>query len=107
MSIGPITLFVNDHFGGDYTQAILALARQGGVAVAYLDREYFETWLERDDLSDREWNAIASELEDYDEWVSYGDTNADYNFHVLDKAGFVCKDGEDAPRWSLPDVATS
>lgn len=87
-----ISAFVDGEHGGDAAGAILAIARQYGVAVAYLDRHWFEEYLS-DELggkpfTDEQWGRIEPHLEDYDEHV--GDTD-DLNYEfvrsVLNKAG--------------------
>jgi hypothetical protein len=57
-----------DAHGGDATQALLALARAAGIAVAYLDRRCLELHYGRT-LTEQEWDRIKPELTGYDEWL--------------------------------------
>lgn len=60
--------FIAEHFGGDATQAVLAVARTGDVAVAYQDRGCFESSIERP-LTDDEWGRLRPWMQSYDEWL--------------------------------------
>lgn len=58
---------IGHHFGGDPVAAMLALAARYGIAVAYLDRQHFTTYLKEHGhaLTDKEWERIAPELADF------------------------------------------
>jgi len=88
-----------DQFDGDATAAMLSIARQFGIAVAYLDRSVFEGHVGRP-LTDDEWSRIGAETEDYDEAVCDAlDLNSDFINEVLGNAGFVLDD--DSGEWHL------
>lgn len=57
-----------DAFGGNATQAMLAIAVQYGIAVNYQDRATIEARLGRA-LIDGEWERLRPEMENYDEWL--------------------------------------
>lgn len=84
-----VRALVNEFFDGDYTAALINLASQGDIAVAYLDREWITAWMERDELTDDEWDEIRTELDSYDEWVSNtDDVNSDFIQTLLTERGF-------------------
>jgi hypothetical protein len=59
----------------DATQALLHLSHTAGIAVAYMDRGYIEA--ERGGpLTDEQWEELTYELDEYDDHVSFDDTNA-------------------------------
>jgi hypothetical protein len=59
----------------DATQALLHLSHTAGIAVAYLDRGYIEA--ERGGpLTDEQWEELTYQLDEYDEHVSFDDTNS-------------------------------
>jgi hypothetical protein len=85
--------FVGLYYKGNYTAALLDIAREGDIAVAYLDREFITTWMERDELTDDEWAEIRTELGSYDEWVSNtDDVNTDFIQTLLTERGFQADD---------------
>ncbi|MFI6290076.1 hypothetical protein ACIBEJ_00740 [Nonomuraea sp. NPDC050790] len=63
---------VDEQYGGDATKALLDLADIGPVAVNYLDREWFASYLKEfhgAHLTEEGWAALAGELAAYDEHV--------------------------------------
>jgi hypothetical protein len=59
----------------DATQALLHLGHTAGIAVAYLDRGCIEA--ERGGpLTDEQWEELTDRLDEYDDHVSFDDTNA-------------------------------
>lgn len=59
----------------DATQALLHLAHTAGIAVAYLDRGSIEA--ERGGpLTEEQWEELTYQLDEYDEHVSFDDTNS-------------------------------
>lgn len=71
----------------DPTQALVDLAWQAGIAVAYLDRESIEADTGRE-LTDDEWDKVSCQLDWYDEHVSgSGDLNSAFLDQVFAAAG--------------------
>jgi excisionase family DNA binding protein len=100
-----LDVFVQNHFGGDAVAALLAVARQFGIGVAYLDRRYFEHHLARrgHPLTDEEWKRIASELTDFCAFIDGIDQVQRYVTAVL-RAAMVGPDQTSAHlRWSAAD----
>jgi hypothetical protein len=59
----------------DSTQALLHLSHTAGIAVAYMDRGYIEA--ERGGpLTDEQWEELTYHLDEYDDHVSFDDTNS-------------------------------
>lgn len=59
----------------DATQALLHLSHTAGIAVAYLDRGCIEA--ERGGpLTDEQWEELTYQLDEYDDHVSFDDTNS-------------------------------
>jgi hypothetical protein len=88
-----IKALVDEYFEGNYTAALLDIAREGDIAVAYLDREWITNWMDRDELTDDEWDEIRTELDSYDEWVSNtDDVNTDFIQTLLTERGFQADD---------------
>jgi hypothetical protein len=59
----------------DTTQALLHLSHTAGIAVAYMDRGYIEA--ERGGpLTDEQWEELTYHLDEYDDHVSFDDTNS-------------------------------
>jgi hypothetical protein len=90
-------------------EAIRALGRRHGIAVAYLDRGVFEGNLGRE-LADAEWDRIKPDLEGYDEWLDNSGARESISFYVsmlLEKHGI----GEEpsiqpySPTWGIGQVA--
>lgn len=87
---------IEQHFDGDATQALLALSHRAGIAVAYQDRQVFESHLDRD-LADEEWERLKPELEDYDEWLDNSgaaESICEWRSQVLEKAVIRTDDDE-------------
>lgn len=93
---------VDEHYGGNFTQALVDLAAIGDIAVAWLDREFITSWMNRDDLTDDEWAAIRFRLDEYDQWVSDSDdVNGCFLTWLLVRAGFA---PDDSDTWRLRDA---
>jgi hypothetical protein len=103
-----VTRFVRDHYQlgstpRDAVEAIKDIARLYGVAVAYLDRKSFESYVEdhrEEGLTEAEWERIKDFDTEYDEFVDNtpGPTGArvDTEFiqYWLDRKGIPSLDGE-------------
>lgn len=79
---------------GDATVALLAVAFEAGIAVAYLDREYIEGSLGK--LSDEEWEAVRPYLSEFDEWLTNSGASDSIGYFVgeylPEKAGLAPRD---------------
>jgi hypothetical protein len=102
--------FVRDRYstpeGRNPLQAIRDIARLYGIAVAYLDRKVFDSYL--DDhlsrpLTDEEWARISNFDSEYDEFVDAtpgptgSDVSSEFIRYWLNKHGIPGPDGE---KWS-------
>lgn len=77
---------VAEHYAGDWHAALLAVARQGQIGVATLDREtaaeYF-TNIRDEELTDQRWTRIAEHLAGFGEHAARHGAIAHYLDHVL------------------------
>jgi hypothetical protein len=80
---------------GDATDALLHLAARTGIAVAWLDRHYFDGH-HGVPLTDEQWARVAPLLDSYDTHVSWSDSNALYADQILAEAGIPPLDDEAA-----------
>lgn len=71
------------------TEAVLAVSRQAGVAVAWIDRAVVEEHLGRP-LTPEEWTELAIHFDsEYDEWVGADDTQSEFLDHALADVGIT------------------
>ena len=101
---------IQAEFNGDAVTAILEIAREYGVAVAYLDRKCFEGRVQsrrgrQRPLTESEWRRVADWLpEKYDNWVgnTRGPTEArvpdEFLDHALGEVG-IEPPAPDEPWW--------
>lgn len=83
---------ITQDYEGDAESALWDLAAEFGVAVAFLDREWFEGWTEDRrgvGLTDAEWEAVKPRLKDYDERVLKSWVPDDFTRDVLRSAGVL------------------
>ncbi|MEV0306489.1 hypothetical protein [Nonomuraea fuscirosea] len=75
---------IDRHYQGDATQALRAVAAASSIAINYLDRAWFASYLEefhRVSLTDEGWAKIAKGLDGYDEHVcGYEHPNVQHEF---------------------------
>lgn len=79
----PVERLVREHFGGDYTQVLLALARRGRIAVNYLDKDWVVAHGRGSHglvLTDEQFEELSPWLEGYDEHVCLGFGEAQSSF---------------------------
>jgi hypothetical protein len=91
---------IRDHYNGDATSALLDLAHAGHIAVNYLDRTWFASYLDEYHgitLTEQAWADIAPYLYQYDEHVcGYVEPNVqnDFALRVAHNVGLLEEDTE-------------
>lgn len=85
-----VGMYGNDDRGDDRAQAVLAVAREAEVAVAYLNREVIEAHL-RATFTDAQWARVAEWLADYDEFLDNSGASESIHYfmdsYLLERTG--------------------
>jgi hypothetical protein len=94
-----IDQFIAEHFGGDATKALLALAEQRDIGVAWIDRQVVaqECAPHKVTLTDELWDRIKIQLGGFDAYASDPGSNVhtDYIESILRELGVKNDAGED------------
>ncbi|MEV0755277.1 hypothetical protein [Streptosporangium sp. NPDC050280] len=98
---GLLRQLIAEQYGGDATKALLDLADVGQIAVNYLDREWFTSYLQEFHdvkLTDAGWAKLASHLDGYDEHVcdnEFPNVQNEFAAEAAQNAGLLDNDNED------------
>lgn len=101
--------FVSERFGGNALDALIAIANQYEIAIAYVERDTFEFFVEDErgePLTDEEWRAVAAGIDfgsEYDEFtagIENGDDGYIHNSFMRQALDDAEVPGPDGGKWS-------